>query len=349
VVVSERPGAWLGVISDHKTIEETNPLFGRNEVAEAVLYLFYEMENTRTLTREYTSGDSISGQVMYVSVCNAWMKALSIPDKSVYVICVDTHGKWVLIPLSETAKKIYWTQRSVDESQIVSEYSHDLFKLEKVITFHSESSVINLEWRFKARQDLAGVRLRVFSFTEPSLDFREAFLPGVLEWQNPWDRPSSVNMSGIWAVVEFPPNNLGDNIAAMLDAENGVLVVFELTDVPDWLNVGALGNRFIDALRVGYEFGDLRKGEGRETSFSILLYSFESKEIERWTQAALKQLLDSKTDLPVQERDFLTYIKEYNIEFVVIDSQRLLLNVEFCPILDRVYDNGKFVIYAIRR
>jgi hypothetical protein len=62
----------------------------------------------------------------------------------------------------------------------------------------------------------------------------------------------------------------------------------------------------------------------------------------------LKQLLDSRTNLPVQERDFLTYIKEYNIEFVVIDSQQLLLNVDSSPILDRVYANDKFVIYAIR-
>jgi hypothetical protein len=51
----------------------------------------------------------------------------------------------------------------------------------------------------------------------------------------------------------------------------------------------------------------------------------------------------------VQERDFLTYIEEYNVEFVVIDSERLPSGMEFSPILDRVYDNGKFAIYAVRR
>ena len=347
VVVSEKPGTWFHVISDHKTIEETNPLFGRNVVAEAVLYLFYEMENTLTLTREYTSGDSISGQVMYVSVYNAWTKALSIPDNYVYVNYTDIHGKSAVVSLSETAKKIYWTQRSVDESQLVSEYSHDLFTLEKVVTVHSESSAINLEWRFTAHQDLVGIKLRVFSFTEPSLNYMEAFVPGVLEWQNPWDKPS-FNMSDDWALVECPPNNLGGNIAAMLDVENGLLVVLEFDDFPEWFNIGALGNRFIDALRVGYEFGNFTEGASQEISFSVLLYSFESRDIERWTQDALKQLLDSRTNLPVQERDFLTYIKEYNIEFVVIDSQQLLLNVDSSPILDRVYANDKFVIYAIR-
>jgi hypothetical protein len=348
VVVSEKPGAWLGVISDHKTIEEADPHFGeRNVVAEAVLSLFYEMENTRILTREYTSGDSISGQVMYVSVYNTWMKALSIPDNYVYVNYTDIHGRSAVVSLSETSKKIYWTQRSVNKSQLVSEYYHDLFTLEKVVTFHSKSSVITLEWRFTAHQDLAAINLRVSSFTEPSLDFREAFLPGVLEWQNPWDKPS-FNRGDHWAVVDCPPYKLSDNIAAMLDVENGVLVIFEFDDFPEWLNIGALGNRFIDALRLGYEFDNFTKGESREISFSVLLYSFESREIERWTQDALRQLFYSKMNLPVQERDFLTYIEEYDIEFVVIDSQQLLLNVEFSPILDRVYANDKFVIYATR-
>ncbi|MDH5686231.1 MAG: hypothetical protein OEY73_06915, partial [Hadesarchaea archaeon] len=348
VVVSEKPGTWLGVISDHKTIEETNPLLGRNVVAEAVLYLFYEMENTRILTREYTSGDSISGQVMYVSIYNAWKKALSIPDNYVYVNYTDIHGKSAVVSMSEAAKKIYWTQRSVDESQLVSEYSHDLFTLEKVVTFGGESSVINLEWRLTVHQNLTTIKLRVFSFTEPSLDFREAFVPGVLEWQNPWDNPS-FNEGDDWALVECPPNSLGGNVVSILDAENGVLVIFKLDDFPEWLNIGALGNRFIDALRVGYEFGNLTKSESRKISFSVLLYSFESGKIERKTQDTLTQLLDSKTNLPVQERDFLTYIEEYNIEFVVIDSQQLLLNMEASPILNRVYANDKFVVYAIRR
>jgi hypothetical protein len=347
VVVSEIPGTWFHVVSDHETIEEINPLYGRNVIAEAALCLFYEMENTRTLTREYTPGDPISGQVMYVSIYNAWTKTLSIPDESVYVNCSGTNGEEVLIPLSETAKRIYWKQRSVEESQLVSEYSHDLFTLEKVVTLCSESSVINFEWKFTACQDLAAVELKVFSFTEPSLDFREAFLPGVLDWQNPWDKPS-FNMGDDWALVECPPYSLSGSVVAILDAENGVLIVSEFDDFPEWVNVGALGNRFIDALRVGYEFGDLTKGGSREFSFSVLSCSLESRDIEQWSQDALKQLLDSKTNWSVQERDFLTYIKEYNIKSVVIDSQRIFLNVESSPVLNRVYDNNRFVIFAIR-
>jgi hypothetical protein len=150
-------------------------------------------------------------------------------------------------------------------------------------------------------------------------------------------------------VIECPPRILGGNYTAIFDAKNGLLVVFEFANVPEWLNVGALGNRFIDALRVGYQFGDLRKNESREISFSVLPYSFESIQVEPPTQVDLKRLLDSRVNLTVQERDFLTYIEEYNVEFVVIDSERIPSGMEFSPILNRVYDNGKFVIYAVRR
>jgi len=347
VVASQMPGTWVHVISDHETLEEINPLFGRNVIAEAVLYLFYEMEDTQTLTREYTPGDPVSGQVMYVSIFNIWTKTLSFPDKNVYVNCSDTNGGEVLVPLSTTAKSIYWKQESVEESQLVSEYSHNLFTLEKVVTLCSDRSVVDFQWKLTARQNLAAVELKVFSFTEPSLDFKEAFLPGVLEWQNPWDKPS-FNKGVDWALVECPPNILSGNVVAIFDKKNGVLIVSEFDDIPEWVNIGALGNRFIDAVRVGYEFGDLTTGESRESSFSVFLHAVESGDERQWSQDALQQLLDSKTNLSVQHRDFLTYIKEYDIDSVVIDSQRIFLNVELSPVLNRVYSNHEFAVFAIR-
>jgi len=135
----------------------------------------------------------------------------------------------------------------------------------------------------------------------------------------------------------------------MLDAQNGSLAAFEFDDRPDWFILGALGDRFIDALTVRYELDDLDEGETREISFSVLVYAFEFEEVERWTETALKQQFDSETNLPVQQRDFPTYIEEYNIKFVVVDTQKVLSNNNATPALDRVYDNGRSVVYATKR
>ncbi len=349
VIVPRSPGSWFYIFSDHYTMEETDPLYSRNAVAEAVLYSFYEMENSRTLTREYDLESSSSGQSIYVSVYNIWTKSLNIPNNQVKVIYVNSVGEWVTIPLSETVENIYWTQNSTDKAQLVSEYIHELFTLEKAVTFSSDSSVINVEWKIEAHKNLTNAKLAVSNYMEPSLDYKEALVPGVLNWQNPWDNATYVNAFEEWSVVEGSFDILDENLVAVLDEQNGVLAAFEFDDLPDWFTLGALDNRFIDSLRLRYELGDLAEGENREISFSILVYAFQFDDIERWTETALKQQFESKTNLPVQERDFRTYIEEYNIKFVAVDTQKVLSNIEASPALDRVYDNGRATVYTTKR
>ncbi len=347
VVVSKSPGSWFSIFSDHDIMEETDPLYSRNEVAEAVLYSFYEIESTRTLTREYTQTSPSAGQEIYASVYNIWRRGVSIPNNYVNLIYDDSLGE-VSIPFSETAERIHWTRRTADEAQLVSEYTHELFTVEKVVTFLSNSSLINIRWKVEAHRNLASAKLAVINYLDSDFYFEEAFVSGVLEWQNPWDNPS-VKREGEWALTEAYADMLDENVVAIYDVEEGILAVFEFQDLPDWLNLGALDNRKIDALRLRYEFGDLAEGENREISYSVLLYDSDIEEIEQWTVSNLKQLLDSRTEMEIQERDFRTYIEEYNIKFVVVDTQQVLPENEASPDLDRVYDNGRATVYTTKR
>ncbi len=187
VITTRSPGSWFYIFSDHRTIQETDPLVERTAVAETLLYSFYEMENSLTLTREFDPISQSAGQAIYVSRFNIWKKALSIPNSQASFIYVNPFGLWMKIPLSETEENIYWRQNSTDEAQLVSEYVHELFTVEKVVTFSSNSSAVDIEWNIEAHQNLASVKLVITNYLEPSLNFKEALVPGVLEWQNPWD------------------------------------------------------------------------------------------------------------------------------------------------------------------
>jgi len=349
IITSRSPGTWFNIFSNHNIMEETNPLYSRNAIAEAVLYSFYEMENTRTLTREYTPASSSAGQAIYASVYNIWRRGISIPNNYVNLIYVDPLGEWVPTALSETVEYIHWTRRTADVAQLVSEYTHELFTVEKAVTLLSNSSVIDVKWKIEAHQDLASAKLALTNYMDPSFDFKEVLVPGVLEWQNPWDNPTYISEKGEWAVIEGPSDMLDENIVAVHDAQNGILAVFEFHDLPDWFNFGALDDRKIDALRLRYEFGNLAEGEIQEISFSALLYALESEEVEQWTVSDLRQQLNSTTNLPIQERDFVTYIEEYNIKFVVVDTQQVPSNNEASPDLDRIYDNGRATVYTTKR
>lgn len=349
MVVPISPGSWFSIFSDRHTSEETDPLYYRNVVAETVLYSFYEMENSRTLTHEYNLASPNSGQELSVAVYRIWQEVFTVPNKHVKVTYLNSSGEMEPIFLSETVETIYWTQKSAECSQLVSEYTHELFTAKKVVTFSSNSSVIDIVWKIEAHQDLPNAILGMSNYLEPSLNFTEAFIPGVLEWQNPWDNPSMVEPENRWAVVEGPSEMLDENVVAILDAENGILAVFELGESLEWFNIGALANRFVDTLRLNYALGNLTSGESSEVSLAILVYAFESNEVERLSTSDFMQQYDSDTDLPVQYRDYLTFIEENNIKFVVVDTQHSPSNKEASPDLDVVYNNGRTVVYATKK
>jgi hypothetical protein len=349
VVVPRSPGSWFYIFSDHNTTEETDPLYSRNAVAESVLYSFFEMENGRSSTREYIPEILNSGQEIYVSHYNLWTKTVSIPNNVVNVTYESSSGELVEVPLSNTDEQIYWKKRSADESQLITEYIHELFRVEKEVSFLSSSSTISIKWKVEAKQELPNAKLAFTCFMEPSLKYMEALVPGVLEWQNPWDNPTIVSPEENWAVIEGSSDILDDNLVAILDAQNGILVAVEFDDLPDWLILGALDNHFIDALRLRYEFGDLAEGENGEARISVLSYSFGFDKVERLSITELRQFLNINISLPVQARDFLTYIENYDIKFVVVDTQQVPSNNEAAPALDNIYNNGRAIIYTTKR
>jgi hypothetical protein len=346
VITTRSPGSWFYIFSDHQTIQETDPLYERSAVAEAILYSFYEMENSVTLTREFDSVSPSAGQAIYVSRFNIWTKALTIPNSQVEVTYVNPVGEWVTVPLSETAENIYWTQNSTGAAQLVSEYVHEHFTLKKIVTVSSSSSIIDIEWNVEAHQNLPYIKITLTNNFEISLDFKEALIPQRLEWQNPWNNATHINATE-WALTEVS-GTLPEKLVAVRDTQNGILTAFEFDEPTAFLSVGALKNRFINALRLKYDLGELGEGETQEVSYSILAYAFEPEEIEQWTISDLKQQFDSQTNLPVNGRDFRTYIEEYNIKFVAVDTQQVLSNIEVSPALDKIYNDGRIIVYATK-
>jgi hypothetical protein len=349
VITTRSPGSWFYIFSDHRTIQETDPIVTRNPVAEALLYSFYEIDNSLILTREFDQVSPSAGQATYVSCFNIWKKAMSIPNNQANFSYVNPFGLVIEIPLTETEQNTYWRQNSTDTAQLVTEYVHKLFTVEKAVTVKSNSSAVNITWKVTAHKNLANVKLTFTNYMEPSLDFKEALVPGVLDWQNPWDNATYIDYFGNWAVVEGASDILNDTTVAILDEKNGVLAILEFEDMPDWFILGALDNRSIDALRLRYELGDLDDGKKSQVVLSVLAVAFESEKIEKGSAEDMKQFLDANMNLPIQVRDFRTYIEEYDIKFVAVDTQKVLSNIEPTPALDRIYDNDRTTVYTTKR
>jgi hypothetical protein len=274
---------------------------------------------------------------------------MSVPDYKVSVIYVDPHGIWIPTKLNETAKTIYWTKKSDDEAQLVTQYNDELFNATKIATFRSNSSVVNTKWIIETRKNLANVKLAFTNNIAPAINFKEALAPGILEWQNPWDNSTYVNENGHWVVLETSADNLQGNIIAYYAPKNQTLAVFNFDDKPDWLIFGALENRVIDILSVRYELGYIYTGDEKEVSYSTFLCTSDFEDIKQLPAEELIEEYDSKTTLEIQSIDYVAYIDEYDIKFVVVDITKILTETTPTPDLDKIYDNGRTVVYTTKR
>ena len=80
VVVTETPGFWFQEFSGKNVIAQTDPTVQRNEIAESVLSLSYEIENPQTLIRAYAAKGDISDE-NYVSMDQVWNRVSYIFGK----------------------------------------------------------------------------------------------------------------------------------------------------------------------------------------------------------------------------------------------------------------------------
>jgi hypothetical protein len=141
---------------------------------------------------------------------------------------------------------------------------------------------------------------------------------------------------------------LRDSYIGLYDDKNGIAFAFKFQDIPEWGNIGALGNRQIDAVRFLYQFGDLKVNQAVERSYQVLTMSKNS--FPGLEPSSLQGLFDSKpSDLKVTARDFTDYIEQNNIGFIVYDRNHLDTNVLNSRILQLIYSNDRYDIFKIIR
>jgi hypothetical protein len=353
VVSSRSPGSWLNVLSFHHTIEETNPLYSRNPIAESIVYSFYEAENDRILLREYKHDSNNAGQEIHLNLNNIWKSGVSLPNDDSSLIYTDPYGRWITIPLNSTDITVSWKTQTETEAQLVTEYEHELFTVTKVGTLLSNSSTINVSWSVHANRTLPNVKLSLTHTMDPTFNYTEALAPGVLQWENTWSKATKVNKVENWSVIETSFSHVQGNTIAYYAPEDQILTVVEFNERPSWLTIGGLETFFMDILRVRYELGSINIGESQQISYSVFLCSSEGSDPKRFEASELMQQYSQTFESTVQERDYPTYIEEYDIKFVVIETEKLqeqLFQVAVpSPDMDRIYDNGRTVTYTTKK
>jgi hypothetical protein len=347
VVVTEVPGFWFRLFSGKTVIAETDPIIERNAVAASVLELAYEIENPLTLVRAYdmTKGDVADEN--YVSMNDVWrMVSYSAAD-----------GNKILYRANGINKEIYlsnFTRESVFDAQgspktLTIRYFNDEVSITQTIIFENDTYPITVAWALSPTEsEIKDVSLYLSTFFNLQFSFEDAYIPGVLDWENPWSKPSNV-LENEWAVVNFSRSTLTGNYLGFYDAAEEVVFALNFQELPDWGNVGALESRQIDAVRFQYDFDKVNVNETASFTYRYLTFSKNSFP-DMPNLNDVKGLFDFKpaTAFELKSRDYHDYIKEYNIGFLVYDKNQLDTKIIRCKLLEVVYSNDRYDIFKIK-
>jgi hypothetical protein len=197
------------------------------------------------------------------------------------------------------------------------------------------------------KSEIKDVALYISYFLDLQFSFEKAYVPGSLDWANPWSKPSYAEGND-WAVVTFSNDNLTDNYIGAYDEKDEVAFALRFAELPNWGNVGALSSRQIDAFRFQYQSDKVNINQTVSFAYQILTFSRDSYPGTPQL-SELKNMFNLKPPaFPVKTRNYAYYIKEFNIGFLVYDKNRFDSKLLSSNLLQLIYSNDKYVVCKIK-
>jgi hypothetical protein len=352
VITTYVPGFWFQEFSGMFVIAQTDPTVQRNEIAESVLSLSYEFDNIEyTMVRGYEAKGDILDET-YVTIDQVWDR-VSFSSGSGDFLYYTINGVSHKASLSSLNRQVVFEDQDMPKKIIFSFFNDD-FLITKTLALDDRSYAIKYEWAVTPlKSQMQNASLYLTTLFDLKYRFEKAQIPGHFDWVNPWDAPAefrdtynTTDVSKDWATVNFTASNLQQGYIGLYDEKNNAGFALRFADLPNWGNIGALGNGQIDAVRVRYDFGDIGVNEAAMCSYQALTLSKNS--YSTLEPNSLLSVFDFQPfEVTVNARDFTDDIRKYNVDFVVYDKNVLDTQMIHSKLLQLIYSNDRYVIFKI--
>lgn len=354
VVDTDVPGFWFRLYSGKPVIAATNPIIQRNEISESILDLSYEIEKSfeaekpLTLIRAYEAKGAISHE-SFVSLNRVWNRVAFSSGDGDKVLYQD-NGVDKEPDLGSFGREIIFNDADNSSKQLLIRYFNDDVAINQTITVNDNSYATAVSWAASPlRSGISNIALYMSIFLDLHFNFDEAYVPGILDWENPWNHPSETSENG-WAVTNFSNSTLTDRYLGFYDGNEDIIYALRFGELPEWGNVGVLASRQVDAVRFLYNFSDLSPAQNSSFSYSFLTFSKSSYSAMPVQPIDVESLFNLKTAKPfvLESRDYRYYIKQEDIGFIVYDKNQLDTKIVKCKLLELVYSNDRYAIFKIK-
>ncbi len=346
-VATEKPGSWFGVYSGKPVIAETNPIVEPQPsiVATSILDLSYEVEHPLTLIRAYEAKGDISDENC-ISINSVWRRVSYLAKEGVFVSFRENNNIHYF-DLSDLSREIVLHKNPY---RLMIKYFNDDIFLTESISLRNDSYPVSVDWALSSlRTEINDVTVYISNFFDLFFSFEKAYVPGSLDWVNPWSNPSSTH-DNEWAVVNFTREALIDNYIGVYDEKNEVAFALKFADLPEWGNIGVLASRQIDAVRFQYQFDKVGFNQTIDFTYQVVCFS-KSSFPEMTKMEELRSMFDfrSSSAFNVTARNYLDYMRENKVEFLVYDKNRFDSKLLESNILQLVYSNEGYIICRVKQ
>jgi len=348
VIVTSSPGFWFRAFCEKTVIAATDQIVERNVITESVLSLSYEIETPITLLRAYEAkGDIISEN--YISINNLWWRDTFCSIAGDY-ISYNVDGEHKTVPLTQMGRYYTLDNSSQTANALTLIYSNDDLLISQTQLVQPSSYTTEILWDITpVNSPISNVMLYMSTFFDLHFNFDKAYLPGALNWENPWDNLTD-SYGDSWAVTDFSKTTLTDNYIVMHDEQNQIYYAMKFDDLPDWGNIGALGNKQIDAVRLSYKFEQINTDNHVSFSYKTLTFSEESfPQTIQPTQIKEVFVTQPLSYFHIVSRSYLDFIKENDISFLVYDRFQLDTKLVRNELLELIYSNDRYVIFKVNQ
>jgi hypothetical protein len=345
VIATAAPGFWFSLFCEKNVVVATDPAVERTVLSESVLELSYEIETPLTLLRAYEAKGNISSE-NYVFVNNVWQPETYCSTAGDF-LSYTIDGVYKEVDLSQMVRHYFLTGDQAAQT-ITIVYINDDVLVTQTLLVQNTSYAAQVNWTITpVNRPVSNVTLYLSIFFYLTFNFEKAYLPGILNWQNPWDNPTDINGTQ-WAVTGFSKNSLTDDYIAVYDEQNRIYYALKYYELPDWGNVGALATKQIDAIRFSYVFEQINSGDNAAFSYQTLTFSEDSYQ----QSVPLNQIGKMFTAQPnkhftLDSRDYFDSIIENDVKFIVYDKLQLDPKFVRNSAIELVYSNDRYAIFRI--
>lgn len=345
VVVSEKPGLFFGMFSGKSVTMEVNPIIEREADAEVILNLAYEVEHPLTLFRVYEAPMPYELDQYNVLIHGVWRRAAFLFDEETS-ICYSKDGKASSVSISKLERRIFWSEENGSTKLNILYLMKNEFAITESVAATNGKIPLHVNWTFTPlRSGLAFLHFNLSIHFDLFRSFERAYVPGILNWETPWNKPSYIEGNRKWALVDFRPENLPKGYVAVYDPLNGIFYALKFETIPVWGSLGVLSTNQIDALRLKYCLGNA--SQKLSISYSVAVFSEESfpeVNVNLFDKIFTTNIPDTIT---VTYRDYRTCAEKKGVQFVVFDKEKFrkeLLNHGF---LKLVFSNDQYIICKV--